>query len=135
MRKEGKRRFTEQGCIKIQHLSYAKFLTIFSEIVLHFIGRNLSSFHQPLTINPQPLSSSHRIILGLVDQLILSAISFDTNLVLLRSDTKSVSGSVGQSVWDLVLTFILVLFLNLYLVMFEKNLKYKKNPLFFTKSP
>ena len=57
---EGKRRFTKppaKGCIKIQRLSYAKFLTIFSEIVLHFIVRNLSSFHRPLTINPHPPST------------------------------------------------------------------------------
>ena len=57
---EGKRSLTEppaKGCIKIQRLSYAKFLTIFSEIVLHFIVRNLSSFHRPLTINPHPPST------------------------------------------------------------------------------
>ena len=50
------KRFCEQpspGCLKLPRLSYAKFLTVFSELVLHFIGRNLSSFHQPLAIDPQ----------------------------------------------------------------------------------
>ena len=53
------KRFTEQpspGCIKLPHLSYSKFLTVFSELVLHFIGRNLSSFHRPLAIDPPPPS-------------------------------------------------------------------------------
>jgi hypothetical protein len=57
---EGAKRFTEQpkkGSLKIPRLSYSKFLTIFSEIVLHFIGRNLSSFHQPLAIDPPPPST------------------------------------------------------------------------------
>ena len=53
------KRFSEQpspGCLKLPRLSYAKFLTVFSELVLHFIGRNLSSFHRPLAIDPQPHS-------------------------------------------------------------------------------
>ena len=53
------KRFTEQpspGCIKLPRLSYSKFLTVFSELVLHFIGRNLSSFHRPLAIDPPPPS-------------------------------------------------------------------------------
>ena len=57
---KGAKKFTEnpkKGCIKIPRLSYNKFLTIFSEIVLHFIGRNLSSFHCPLVINPPTLST------------------------------------------------------------------------------
>ena len=57
---KGAKKFTEipqKGCIKIPRLSYNKFLTIFSEIVLHFIGRNLSSFHLPLVINPPTIST------------------------------------------------------------------------------
>ena len=60
---KGAKKFTEnpkKGCIKIPRLSYNKFLTIFSEIVLHFLGRNLSSFHRPLVIDPPTPSTPSR---------------------------------------------------------------------------
>ena len=60
---KGAKKFTEnpkKGCIKIPRLSYNKFLTIFSEIVLHFLGRNLSSFHRPLLIDPPTPSTPSR---------------------------------------------------------------------------
>ena len=38
-------------------LSYNKFLQIFCEMILHFNGRNLSTYHRALTINRQPAAS------------------------------------------------------------------------------
>ena len=43
---------------KVEKLSYNKFLQIFSELVLHFNGRNLSTYHQALTIDRHPVANS-----------------------------------------------------------------------------